>query len=211
MIVFDLDGTLIDSSRDLAEAASELVQGYGAPPWPLPTWSGWWVRVPGSSWQRALAHVGLDPDTPGALERFLAIYDRRLLDHTVPYEGMHEVLAMLLRAGPLAVLTNKPGAPRADPRPARFARVLLGRAGRRRRPSAEARPVRTSRADAASSSGLTMMVGDSPASMPRPRRRGVSRSCWRTTASAPRSSMATCPPGRVARITRANWCRWPRP
>ena len=32
MIVFDLDGTLIDSSRDLAEAASELVQGYGGPP-----------------------------------------------------------------------------------------------------------------------------------------------------------------------------------
>ena len=61
------------------------------------------------SWsQRALTYAGLDPATPGALERFLAIYDRRLLDHTDPYDGMAEVLALLTRFGPLAVLTNKP-------------------------------------------------------------------------------------------------------
>jgi phosphoglycolate phosphatase len=108
-VVFDLDGTLVDSARDLAAAASELVECYGASPLDVATvvpmvGDGAPVLV-----RRALAHAGLDPATPGALEAFLAIYDRRLLDHTAPYEGMTEVLAMLTRIGPLAVLTNKPG------------------------------------------------------------------------------------------------------
>ena len=34
-------------------------------------------------------------DTPGALDRFLAIYDRRLLERTRPYEAIPEVLATL--------------------------------------------------------------------------------------------------------------------
>ena len=108
-IVFDLDGTLVDSARDLAAAASELVESYGASSLDVATvvpmvGDGAPVLV-----QRALAHAGLDPATPGALEAFLAIYDRRLLDHTTPYDGMSELLAMLTRFGPLAVLTNKPG------------------------------------------------------------------------------------------------------
>ena len=53
--------------------------------------------------QRALAAASLDPSTPGALARFLDIYDRRMLEHTVPYEGMREVLARLVHLGPLAV------------------------------------------------------------------------------------------------------------
>ena len=61
--------------------------------------------------RRALERAALDPDTPGALNRFLEIYDRRLMDHTVPYPGMHETLASLARCGPLAVLTNKPLGP----------------------------------------------------------------------------------------------------
>lgn len=111
VITFDLDGTLIDSSRDLAEAVSELVQGHGAPPLDVATV----VAMVGDGApmlvRRALERSGLDPATPGALPRFLEIYDRRLMDHTVAYEGMHEVLSMLAHVGPLAVLTNKPLAP----------------------------------------------------------------------------------------------------
>lgn len=111
MIVFDLDGTLIDSARDLTEAVSELVQGLGAGPLREDVVVGMVGEGARTLVQRALAHAGLDPATPGALERFLAIYDRRLLNHTAAYEGMPEVLAMLVHAGPLAVLTNKPVAP----------------------------------------------------------------------------------------------------
>jgi phosphoglycolate phosphatase len=111
IIVFDLDGTLIDSARDLGEAASELVQAYGAPPLSVAqvvtmVGDGAPVLV-----RRALEQSGLPPDTPGAVERFLRIYDRRLMDHTVAYPGIREELARGLRRGPLAVLTNKPLGP----------------------------------------------------------------------------------------------------
>jgi phosphoglycolate phosphatase len=110
-VVFDLDGTLIDSARDLADAASELVQEYGAAP--LPTSEVETMIGEGAAVlvRRSLERAGLDPATPGALDRFLAIYDRRLLDHTVAYAGVGEVLALLGRHGSLAVLTNKPLAP----------------------------------------------------------------------------------------------------
>ena len=45
---------------------------------------------------------------PDALERFLALYDERLLDHTRPYPHVSEVLDALGARATLAVLTNKP-------------------------------------------------------------------------------------------------------
>jgi phosphoglycolate phosphatase len=111
IIAFDLDGTLIDSARDLGEAVSELVQAYGAPPLSVAQV----VTMVGDGAPvlvgRALEQSGLDPQTPGALDRFLKIYDRRLMDHTVAYPGIHEELARAMWRGPLAVLTNKPLGP----------------------------------------------------------------------------------------------------
>jgi phosphoglycolate phosphatase len=111
LIAFDLDGTLIDSSRDLAEAASELVQSFGGRSLDISEV----VRMIGEGApmlvRRALERAGLDPDTPEALARFLAIYDRRMMNHTVTYAGMAEVLALVARHGPLAVITNKPKRP----------------------------------------------------------------------------------------------------
>jgi phosphoglycolate phosphatase len=61
--------------------------------------------------RRALKEAGLKPEPAEALARFLKIYDRRLMNHTVPYEGITESLALAVRRGPLAVLTNKPLGP----------------------------------------------------------------------------------------------------
>jgi phosphoglycolate phosphatase len=58
--------------------------------------------------RRALAASGLDPETPDALQEFLAIYDEVLLDTTRPYPQTIETLEELARRFPLAVLTNKP-------------------------------------------------------------------------------------------------------
>lgn len=111
ILVFDLDGTLIDSSRDLAESIGELLESYGAEPLPLSevvtmVGEGAPILV-----RRALARAGLRPGADDALARFLTIYDRRLMDHTVSYPGIIESLALATRRGPLAVLTNKPLGP----------------------------------------------------------------------------------------------------
>src|SRR5262245_57833382 len=61
--------------------------------------------------RRALRQAGVRPPVEEALARYLEIYDRRLMNHTTPYDGMAETLALVLRRGPLAVLTNKPLGP----------------------------------------------------------------------------------------------------
>jgi phosphoglycolate phosphatase len=110
-IVFDLDGTLIDSVRDLAASARQLVASLGGRTLSddeVAHMVGDGARV---LVRRALAAAGLDPDTPDALARFLEIYDRRLLDTTRVYAGTEEMLGHASRRGRLAVLTNKPEAP----------------------------------------------------------------------------------------------------
>jgi phosphoglycolate phosphatase len=111
IIVFDLDGTLIDSARDLAESIGELLESYGAPPLPLSEV----VTMVGEGApmlvRRAMLQANIAALPDEALTRFMRIYDRRLMDHTVPYDGVKEALGIVLRRGPLAVLTNKPLGP----------------------------------------------------------------------------------------------------
>jgi phosphoglycolate phosphatase len=110
-LAFDLDGTLVDSVGDLAASASELVSSLGGRSLredevALMVGEGAGVLV-----RRALAAAGLDPDTADALPRFLEIYDRRLLDTTIAYDGVTEMLLMASRRARLSVVTNKPEAP----------------------------------------------------------------------------------------------------
>src|SRR6266545_1739259 len=77
LIAFDLDGTLIDSSRDLADSVNELLGDLGAPPLPLEDVTkmiGMGAKV---LIRRALVASGI-PEKPGDITRFLEIYDRRL-------------------------------------------------------------------------------------------------------------------------------------
>jgi len=106
LFVFDLDGTLVDSLRDLADSANELLVSYGAAPLEMATIGGMVGDGAARLVARACAAVGIAPRD--ALARFLEIYDARLLTHTRPYEGMPNVLAALGRTASLAVLTNKP-------------------------------------------------------------------------------------------------------
>jgi phosphoglycolate phosphatase len=111
LIVFDLDGTLIDSQRDLAESTNELLASYGATPLPLESVAAMVGEGARVLVERALVAAGLDPAQPEALARFREIYDRRLVIHTRPYEGVVDVVRELGMSHTLAVLTNKPEAP----------------------------------------------------------------------------------------------------
>lgn len=111
LLTVDLDGTLVDSIGDLAAAASELASALGGrPPAPHEV-----ARMVGDGAgllvRRVLESAGLAPDTPGSLEQYLAIYDRRLLETTRAYDGIHDALATVAPTLRLAVLTNKPAAP----------------------------------------------------------------------------------------------------
>jgi phosphoglycolate phosphatase len=108
LIVFDLDGTLVDSKRDLADSANALIAELGG----VSLSEDQIIAMVGEGAavlvRRALLAAGLDPESATALPRFLELYDERLLVHTAPYDGMVDALAALAPAVSMAVLTNKP-------------------------------------------------------------------------------------------------------
>jgi phosphoglycolate phosphatase len=111
LIVFDLDGTIIDSRQDLAESTNEMLASVGARP--LATDAVTAMVGDGAKMlvARALRAAAPEADLATALERFREIYDRRLLIHTRPYDGIPAVLRAAAARAALAVLTNKPEAP----------------------------------------------------------------------------------------------------
>jgi len=108
LAVFDLDGTLVDSQQDLANSANALVTELGG----SRLLDAEVVAMVGEGAsvlvRRVLTAAGLDPDTAGALVRFLELYDERLVENTRPYPGIPKMLKGLRSRMPLAVLTNKP-------------------------------------------------------------------------------------------------------
>jgi phosphoglycolate phosphatase len=111
LVVFDLDGTLIDSRHDLADAANALIVEAGGRPLPVDAITAMVGEGAPLLIRRALKAAGVDLDLRAALPRFLEFYDERLLVHTRLYDGTHEALDALAARGALAVLTNKPQHP----------------------------------------------------------------------------------------------------
>jgi phosphoglycolate phosphatase len=110
LIAFDLDGTLIDSRRDLADSANQLIGEHGGAPLPEDTIGRMVGEGAAVLVRRALTAAGL-PETSTALPRFLEIYDSRLLNHTRPYEGIEEAVMAARQHARVIVLTNKPASP----------------------------------------------------------------------------------------------------
>ncbi len=106
-LVFDLDGTLIDSRRDITTAINRMRGEYGLPPLTLEqvvTMVGEGARV---LIERAVGEELPAAELAPALARYLAFYDEVLLDTTRPYPGVPEMLAALAAVYPVALLSNK--------------------------------------------------------------------------------------------------------
>lgn len=119
-LIFDLDGTLVDTSADLTRAANHMLYQLGLPPLSEEA-----VRSYVGEGARRLVERALGESSAARVERglavFLAYYSRHLLDRTRPYPGIVETLVLLRRKGvTLSVLSNKPFA---------MSRTILNRLG----------------------------------------------------------------------------------
>jgi phosphoglycolate phosphatase len=103
-LIFDLDGTLVDSFADIATALNLTRAHYGLPPLPQEA-----VRAQVGSGSEHLVHElvpGPPERLPEALRLYLEHYDAHALEQTRPLPGVAEVLQHY-RGRPLAVVTNK--------------------------------------------------------------------------------------------------------
>ena len=109
LAVFDLDGTLIDSRRDLTDSANEMLAGYGAPPLAEEDIVSMIGCGAATLVRRVITAAGVDVVVEAALAHFLSVYDQRMTHHTRPYDGIPALLDELRgREIAMALLTNKP-------------------------------------------------------------------------------------------------------
>ena len=177
VIVFDLDGTIIDSRLDLAESVNEMLAGYGAAPLSVDVVTSMVGEGARLLVARALRATGQRPDVADALARFREIYDRRLLNHTRPYAGIESVIRDAARRAAVSVLTNKPEPPTrrlldAFDLTSSLTSIIGGDSGYPRKPDPAG--LQHVIQQASSRPAWTMLVGDSEVDAETARRAGVS-------------------------------------
>ncbi len=164
-VVFDLDGTLIDSLEDIATAMNEALADNGRAPHAVRDYRAFVGAGVGVLAERALG-PGADAALRDAVVAvFRGRYAARLLERTRPYPGVPALLDGLAARGVrAAVLTNKP-----QPAAERLVAELLGRwswvAVLGDRPGVPRKPDPTGALEAARALGVapaaTLLVGDS--------------------------------------------------
>lgn len=116
LIVFDLDGTLIDSRKDLTNSINAMLTKFGRDALPEEIIATYIGDGAGMLVRRALGDPEDEPLVENALQHFLAHYREHKLDFTYVYAGVFESLDAM-RTAPdgtarkMAVLTNKPVGP----------------------------------------------------------------------------------------------------
>ena len=152
-VLFDLDGTLADTARDLGAALNRLLAEEGRPPQPYSA-----IRPLASHGARGLVSLGFDiarehPRFEEYRLRFLDHYEHSFADETILFDGVNDMLRALQDKGlAWGIITNKPmrftdrlvpalpfasrpavtvsgdtvGVPKPDPRPMLHATSLIG-------------------------------------------------------------------------------------
>ena len=104
-ILFDLDGTLLDTLQDLADATNFVLREMGYPERSVDEVR----RFVGNGARRLMEQaVPQDGDVEEALHRFQVHYSANCQGKTRPYAGIPEALAILSEKYPIAIVSNKP-------------------------------------------------------------------------------------------------------
>ena len=117
VLLFDLDGTLVDSAPDLAAAVNQTLMQLGREPFAESTVRNWVGNGALALISRGLSGAkDIDPNLPqplvdDALAMFLNVYAARVCDQSVLYPGVKDTLLSLKARGyRMAIITNKPEA-----------------------------------------------------------------------------------------------------
>ena len=196
LLIFDLDGTLIDSKLDLAHAvnAARAHMGLGDLPHPL-VFSYVGNGAP-TLIRRSLGPEAGEAQVQEALEFFLEYYRDHMLDYTTLYPGVADTLDVLLQSGKrMAVLTNKP---------VRISRAIISGLGLERHffqiyggnSFEQKKPhpigIETLLSEAGMGAGHALMIGDSAVDIQTARNAGI-KSCGVTYGFQP-ETLAAEPP-----------------
>jgi phosphoglycolate phosphatase len=106
-LIFDLDGTLIDSKLDLVISVNAMLNCMGRKELPEETIASYVGSGAAVLVSRALGDLRGEEELKKALAMFLEHYSQHKLDNTRVYPGVEETLTRL-KGLPMAVLTNKP-------------------------------------------------------------------------------------------------------
>jgi phosphoglycolate phosphatase len=108
LLIFDLDGTLIDSKEDLVNSVNAMLASKGREALPQDIVASYVGNGAPMLVKRALPELSEDEHLE-ALQFFLDYYREHMLDATTLYPGVREALDRLQRERvPMAILTNKP-------------------------------------------------------------------------------------------------------
>ena len=105
LIIFDLDGTLVDSGMDITNALNYAITPYGFKPLTVEDT----IKMVGEGLTRLIEKILGDNNAPikdAVLDRFIKYYSEHLADFTRPYPGVIKTLEMLGRYKK-AVISNK--------------------------------------------------------------------------------------------------------
>lgn len=104
-VIFDLDGTLLDTLEDLKDAVNHVLEQFGYPQRTMEEIRRF-VGNGAANLIRQAVPEGVDPQP--VLAAFHAFYDTHCRIKTGPYEGIMEMLEELREQYPVAVVSNKP-------------------------------------------------------------------------------------------------------
>jgi phosphoglycolate phosphatase len=107
-VIFDLDGTLVDTLTDIADALNHVLAAHGFARHGLDDYRHFIGAGVEQLVQRAVPQAGLE-QRDAIIAEYRAYYALHMLDRSVPYPGIPELLAQLAAQRiPISVLSNKP-------------------------------------------------------------------------------------------------------